>query len=44
MRKVRVSNMAASPIIIYRNYTETDTTTNTYYRENQALPSIETLG
>ena len=36
--------MAASVINIYRNYTATDTTVNQNYRENQALPSIETLG
>ena len=36
--------MAASVINIYRNYTATDTTVNENYRENQALPSIETLG
>lgn len=36
--------MAASPIYIYRNYSDTDTETNENYRENEALPSIETLG
>ena len=36
--------MAASPINIYRNYTNTDTTVNGNYKETDALPSIEALG
>lgn len=36
--------MAASPIIIYRNQSLEDTTTNVNYRENQTAPSIDMLG
>ena len=36
--------MAASNMYIYRNYSDTDTVSNSNYREDEALPSIETLG
>lgn len=36
--------MAATPIVIYRNYDSSDTTINLNYREGSILPSINDLG